>query len=119
MIKTVYIENRVSNHPRTKEVLSRIPNAQQIRCDSYKEIFNPKNQNFRLQKIQPSLIIASKTGERVLSAPEGYGIGGKHNYYFSHMLNCIYDCRYCFLQGLYSSANFVLFINYVIKQHIH
>ena len=42
MIKTVYIENRVSNHPRTKEVLSRIPNAQQIRCDSYKEIFNPK-----------------------------------------------------------------------------
>ena len=28
------------------------------------------------------------------------------------MYNCIYDCRYCFLQGMYSSANFVLFVNF-------
>ena len=28
------------------------------------------------------------------------------------MLNCLYDCRYCFLQGMYSSANYVLFVNY-------
>ena len=28
------------------------------------------------------------------------------------MLNCVYDCRYCFLQGMYRSANYVLFVNY-------
>jgi spore photoproduct lyase len=28
------------------------------------------------------------------------------------MLNCIYDCRYCFLQGMYRSAHYVLFVNY-------
>ena len=28
------------------------------------------------------------------------------------MLNCLYDCRYCFLQGMYSSANYVLFVNF-------
>ena len=28
------------------------------------------------------------------------------------MYNCLYDCDYCFLQGLYSSANYVLFVNY-------
>ena len=28
------------------------------------------------------------------------------------MMNCIYDCRYCFLQGMYSSANYVLFVNF-------
>ena len=22
------------------------------------------------------------------------------DWYFSHMLNCLYDCRYCFLQGM-------------------
>ncbi|MFT5975868.1 MAG: spore photoproduct lyase, partial [Gammaproteobacteria bacterium] len=44
--------------------------------------------------------------------PEGYGLGGKHNYYFSHMLNCLYDCRYCFLQGMYNSAHQVIFVNY-------
>ncbi len=33
-------------------------------------------------------------------------------YYFSHMLNCLYDCRYCFLQGMMQSANYILFVNY-------
>ena len=28
------------------------------------------------------------------------------------MYNCIYDCRYCFLQGMYSSANYVIFVNF-------
>lgn len=28
------------------------------------------------------------------------------------MLNCLYDCRYCFLQGMYQSAHYVLFVNY-------
>ena len=28
------------------------------------------------------------------------------------MHNCIYDCRYCFLQGLYRSAHYVVFVNY-------
>ena len=112
MIQTVYIERPAADHPRTREILARLPNTQQIVCDTYQEVFNPKNQNFRLQKEQPALIIAHKSGKRVLSAPDGYGIGGQYNYYFSHMLNCIYDCRYCFLQGMYTSANYVLFVNY-------
>ena len=28
------------------------------------------------------------------------------------MLNCLYDCRYCFLQGMFQSANYLLFVNY-------
>ena len=28
------------------------------------------------------------------------------------MLNCLYDCRYCFLQGMYQSANYVHFVNF-------
>src|SRR5690606_27139140 len=27
------------------------------------------------------------------------------------ILNCIYDCHYCYLQGLYPSANIVIFVN--------
>jgi spore photoproduct lyase len=48
----------------------------------------------------------------VLPAPAGYGVGGARNFYFSHMLNCVYDCRYCFLQGMYRSAHLVLFVNF-------
>lgn len=93
-------------------IRERFADIPHIACEYYAEIFNRKAQNFRLQKQSPALILARKHNKLVLSAPVGYGIGGKHNYYFSHMLNCIYDCRYCFLQGMYRSANYVLFINY-------
>ncbi|MFB3101453.1 MAG: radical SAM protein, partial [Gammaproteobacteria bacterium] len=76
------------------------------------EVFNRNAQNFRLQKQSPSLILAKKYGNLILPAPAGYGFNNKQSYYFSHMLNCVYDCRYCFLQGMYRSANYVLFVNY-------
>ena len=112
MIHTLYIEQEIQHHPRVKQICARFPQARKILCNRYGEIFNRKAQNFRLQKQQPALILAKKFGHTVLPAPQGYGIGGEANFYFSHMLNCIYDCRYCFLQGMYRSANYVLFINY-------
>ncbi len=80
--------------------------------DRFGEVFNRRAQSFRLQKKRPALILARKHGGLVLPAPAEYGVGGRHNFYFSHMLNCVYDCRYCFLQGMYRSAHYVLFVNY-------
>ena len=112
MTHTLYIEKSVFDHPRSKAIRARFPNARVIECQRYGEIFNSKAQNFRLQKLQPSLILAEKFDNFVLEAPLSYNIGSHRNYYFSHMLNCVYDCRYCFLQGMYRSANYVLFVNY-------
>ena len=112
MFDFIYSEEEVLDHPRTRTVLERFPNAQLIPCTRYGEVFNRSAQNFRLQKRRPALILASKNGNRVLAAPTGYGIGSEENYYFSHMFNCLYDCRYCFLQGMYRSAHMVLFVNY-------
>lgn len=112
MIDTLYIEASVADHPRTRRILARFPQVRRIDCERYTEVFNRNAQNFRLQKIKPSLILASKHGQTVLPTPLGYGIGGQYNYYFSHMLNCVYDCRYCFLQGMYRSGHYVVFVNY-------
>ena len=84
MIERIYIEEDVSEHPRTKAILEQFPNAAKITCSRYTEIFNKKSQNFRLQKKQPALILANKFKKFVLATPENYGIGAKHNYYFSH-----------------------------------
>src|SRR5690242_7321922 len=108
----VYIENEIVNHPRTQRILQKIKPTHVIEYNHYKEVFNPKSQNFRIQKQEPALILAEKKGARVFQSPPGFGIGGQLNYYFSHMLNCLYDCRYCFLQGMYSSANYVVFVNF-------
>ncbi|MBX2881167.1 MAG: hypothetical protein KTR32_14580 [Granulosicoccus sp.] len=109
---TIYVERDVQEHARTKAIVRRFPKARIIYIDRYTEVFNPKAQNFRAQKKNPALILAARHGNLVLPAPPDYNIGGDHNYYFSHMMNCIYDCRYCFLQGMYASANYVVFINY-------
>ena len=112
MINTIYFESEVRDHPKVQQIFDRFSAAQKIAIARYGEVFNPRNQNFRLQKSNPSLILAKKYDGFVLPVPEGFGIGGRKNFYFSHMYNCIYDCRYCFLQGMYSSANYVLFVNY-------
>ena len=112
VIDTIYFEEEVSNYPRTQFLLERFAKARHIPIKRYGELFNKRSQNFRLQKLKPALILAKKYKRHVLPTPEGFGIGGVRNFYFAHMNNCLYDCRYCFLQGMYSSANYVLFVNY-------
>jgi spore photoproduct lyase len=112
MTRLIYIEDAVAAHQRTQRILTHFAKATRVPCSRYSEVFNPKAQNFRLQKSDPALLLAHKHNKLVLPAPPGYAIGGTHNYYFSHMLNCVYDCRYCFLQGMFRSAHYVLFVNY-------
>lgn len=112
MFSAIYVEKEIKDHPRSRKLLERFAQLPVITIDRYGEIFNRKGQNFRLQKQKPALILASKYDKFILPAPQSYGLGGVHNYYFSHMLNCIYDCRYCFLQGMYRSAHYLLFVNY-------
>lgn len=111
MIDVIYVEEAIEGDARVQAICGRFPKAARVSCVRYTEVFNPKAQNFRLQKRRPALILAHKHGGLVLEAPAGYGLGGE-SYYFSHMLNCLYDCRYCFLQGMYRSAHYVLFVNY-------
>lgn len=112
MIDVIYVEQDVCDHPRVHALLDRFPKAEVVECERYGEIFNRRSQNFRLQKKKPALIAARKWDGFVLQTPPDFGIGAERNYYFSHMLNCVYDCRYCFLQGMYASAHYIWFVNY-------
>ncbi len=109
----IYIEEKIKNYPNTKEILARINYKKIIYCENYNQVFNPKNQNFRIQKAEPSIILAKKEQNFLLNAPEKFTIGYNKNFYFSHMLNCVYDCKYCFLQGMFNSAHYVIFVNFL------
>lgn len=112
MFSAIYYEKEVLRYERARQILERFRYLPQIECLRYGDVFNRKAQNFRLQKTKPALILAVKHGKLILPVPDGYGFDSNPGYYFSHMLNCVYDCRYCFLQGMYSSANYVLFVNF-------
>jgi len=112
MVDTIYIEQQIVDHARTVKIANRYPKAKRVYIEHYGEVFNSHSQNFRLQKTNPTLVLASKQNKKVMPTPAQYETGGGAHYYFSHMLNCVYDCRYCFLQGMLRSANYLVFVNY-------
>ena len=112
MINTIYVESEIKKTPRAKRIINKFANAKVIECSHYGEIFNRSRQDFRAQKKNPALILAKKRGTKLMPVPKDHAFEDSESFYFSHMLNCIYDCKYCFLQGMFRSAHYVIFINY-------
>lgn len=110
----IYVEKKALSHPLTKKLLQDAIEKKKkiIPIEHYKDLFNRSNQNFHEQKKAPALILAIKEGTLVYpGAPVCQSFGQEHFYYTSCIMNCIYDCEYCYLQGMYPSANLVVFVN--------
>ena len=108
----IYVEKGILSHPRAQRILGRFPNANIILIDHYKDVFCRKGQNFILQQRSQNLILASKQGNLIYKgAPVCQSFGNEHFYYTSCAMNCVYDCEYCYLKGMYSSGNMVIFVN--------
>ena len=111
MFSHIYVEKEIKNHPITKDILSKFPKAQIIEINHYKDKFNSYSQNFRTQKNSQKLILAKKTAPFLYEASSLIQKQDINFLYTPMMLNCVYDCHYCFLQGMYPSANIVVFVN--------
>ncbi len=108
----IYVEEKVMDHELTRKILSRYAKSSVIPITHYKDVFNRPNQSFLLQKAVPSLILARNTGASVFQgAPVCQDFGYDHFYYTSCARNCIFDCEYCYLRGMYGSGNVVIFVN--------
>jgi len=108
----IYVEERASEFPLTKQILEKLPDANVIKIRHYKDVFDRKRQNAVLQKEKQALIIAVRDGNRIFTgAPVCQSFGQKNFYYASSMMNCPFDCEYCYLKGMYPSSNMVVFVN--------
>ena len=108
----IYVEERAKEYPLTDEMISKIHGANVITIKHYKDVFDRKRQNVVLQKEHQALIIAVRDGNRIFEgAPVCQSFGQKNFYYASSMMNCPFNCEYCYLKGMYSSAYMVVFVN--------
>lgn len=108
----IYIEKSVRNHPRTQMVLAKFPSAAVIEISHYKDVFCRSKQSYPLQHHSQNLILAAKQGALLYEgAPVCQSFGNSYFYYTSCMMNCVFDCEYCYLKGMYPSANIVIFVN--------
>ena len=83
-----------------------------IWIDHYKDIFNRVGQDFQSQKTTMNLILAKKTPPFLYPASDMVQEFETPNvFYNTPVLNCLYNCEYCFLQGMYPSGNLVVFVN--------
>lgn len=108
----IYIEEAMLRDRECLRVLERFPKAVYIPIRHYKDVFNRKKQNRSLQEKSRKLILARKEGQRIYKgAPVCQDFSEAHFYYSSLLMNCPFHCAYCYLQGMYPSANLVLFLN--------
>ena len=108
----IYVEEGVREHPRTKRILQHFPKARIIEIHHYKDVFCRRKQNSSLQNQAPMLILAEKKGRLVYEgAPVCQSFGNAYFYYTSCVMNCLYNCEYCYLKGMYPSGNIVIFVN--------
>lgn len=112
----IYVEKEAYNYAITDEIINRLtanrPESNIVRIDRYMDLFGRTHQCFSTQKQSPAVILAVKHGNFIYpGAPVCQSFGNCHFYYTSFAMNCPFDCEYCFLQGMYPSANLVIFVN--------
>ncbi len=108
----LYIEKGTEASPLLQTVLQRYPDAIRIPVDDYRDIFNRPRQRFQQQKQSLKLILARKKDPLIYPGSDNaQNFNTPNFFYITPFLNCLYNCDYCFLQGMYSSANLVLFSN--------
>lgn len=111
-VSTIYVETSILLHERTQEILSYFPNATMIQIHDYRDVFNRKRQSVSFQKQSQNIILAKKKKDFVYhGSPVCQSFDERYFYYASSVMNCVYDCEYCFLKGMYPSANLVIFVN--------
>lgn len=110
--RIVYIEKELQNHNDISRILHKIqPNAVEW-IEHYKDVLNQRGGNWRVQKRYQSLILARRKDAFYYEAsPLTHSIDFKHFYYNTLAINCLYDCEYCYLQGMFTTPHLVLFLN--------
>lgn len=108
----IYIEKAVLGSDTTKLILKRLPKAKVIEVNHYKDVFNKPGQNPGVQKKTQKLILAQNTGRKVYpGAHYCHDFGHSAFFYTSQVLNCPFDCSYCYLKGKFPTSNIVVFVN--------
>lgn len=108
----LYIERAALDYPDTRALIERFPRAEQILIDRVGEILNRSHQEWRLQKRSQKMILGVRRDNLIYPMPDiVQAVGDTPAFYNTPLINCLYNCSYCYLQGMYASANIVVFVN--------
>ncbi len=103
----IYIEVDAESYPLSDEIRSSLPRAEVIPIHHYKDVFDRPIAN-----VPPALILAVKKDSFLYDGSQNcQAFGSPKAYYALPAMGCPFDCQYCFLKGMYPTANIVIFVN--------
>ena len=104
LFEKIYVEKNAASDPETLRILDRIGCKDPEYIAHYKDVFDLKASSGR------TLILAHNPGKHLYEgAPVCQSFGNEHFYYSPGVMNCIYDCEYCFLKGMYPGRDICIF----------
>lgn len=108
----IYVEEGAEQYALSQRIFARFPKATRVPIQNYKEVFNRPRQRWDHQRQALKLILAvRKEGFLYPGSPFVPNFDHTRFFYTTPVLNCLYACEYCYLQGMFPSANVVVFVN--------
>lgn len=105
----IYAERQALKHPRAAGIFSRFKHLPVEEITHYKDVFN---RTVNADETGRGLILAEQKGTLLYpGAPVCQNFGNAHFYYASCIRNCVFDCEYCYLKGMYPAEDVVVFLN--------
>jgi spore photoproduct lyase len=114
-LQRMYLEEAVENSDADLYLQKRFPQAKRHIISSYQEVFHSRRSNFQIQKQAGAVILAKDNGRLLYRGTErvnSFGIDLDRFFYVSQLRNCLFNCDYCFLQGMHVSGYPILFLNH-------
>lgn len=115
----LYIQENIFDHPRTLALRKHFSHAKIITVKHYKNIFD---KTFPLPPKEKIWIVADAPKHAVSLAPTWYGHSSQW-FFVKTVLNCLFDCKYCYLKGAFKNDFPVIFVDYEtiwsqVEEHI-
>lgn len=105
------MEEGIEPYPIAQSVLEKLQGTA-VPIRHYKDVFNRPGQDFLIQKQSQKLILARRRDNFLYKGAAVCDRYGHSNFYYATlMMNCPYNCAYCYLQAKNPSANIVAFVN--------
>jgi spore photoproduct lyase len=107
-----YIEEEILESSKVQQIVKTWKPIKIIPIKDYNDVFQRRGGVFQIQKNAQQVILAKKKDNFIYKA--SYMVpqyDSESAYYNNQVMNCIYNCAYCYLQGMYLSPHLVIFTN--------
>lgn len=108
----IYYESDAIKFKTAQRILKKLDKSETVEISKYEDVFYGFDQNYVMQKKSQNIILAVKRkGFLFKGSPYCHNPDNLRPFYSTPVVNCIYNCVYCYLQGNYSSGNILVFVN--------